>query len=156
MLVDKSTSIIIGRHVDQHINQISVSILPVWRWTLGQYGDLQMSAEYRSTVGGILINCHIIQWKCCWKIDLTSFLLFWEPSKKPIKCGLSEMNNLLKRTNLRKTAFRDLIRYWVLFSRMHVYIWTNGLTHGKIFEQSLVGGRFWRFLKGELVGHSTI
>ena len=111
MLVDKLTSIIIGRHVDQHIDQISVSILPVWRWTLGQYGDLQMSAEYRWTVGGILINCHIIQWKCCWKIDLTSFLLFWEPLKKPIKIMWSLRNEQFYWNE--QTSVRQLSETWL-------------------------------------------
>ena len=60
MLVDKSTSVIIGRHVDQHIDQISVSILPVWRWTLGQYGDLQ------NNVSRISVNCR-------WYIDQLSY-----------------------------------------------------------------------------------
>ena len=156
MLVDKSTGI---------LGDMLTNISTKYRSVFCQYGGRhsvntvtfkcqqnigQLSVVYWSTV------IIIIQWKCCWKIDLTPFYYFESLWKSPLNVVSQKWTILLKRTNLRKTAFQDLIRYWVPFSRMHVYIWTNGLTHGKIFEQSLVGGRFWRFLKGELVGHLTI
>ena len=46
----------IRKPVDWHIKRLSVNILPVWRLTLGRYGDLS------NNVGGISVNCR-------WNID---------------------------------------------------------------------------------------
>ena len=62
----------------------------------------------------------------------------WEPLKKPVQCGLSRINNFLKIK--KKTSVRQLSKtsdISAAFSRI-----LKGLTNGKAFEESLVGGEF--------------
>ena len=70
-----------------YIDQLSYNTM-CFRSFLKRLASWKCLVQVTGSVMDLMIRQRWCPWKGCQKIDFTSFLSFWEPLKKPVKCGL--------------------------------------------------------------------